>query len=374
MPTRFSKFLAGTHFPKVFLILYILFMVFSAYETGLAISCFVNGKYIFGAVYIIFALIAFAANPRKRLNGKPNHKIRKSQSFLRCYLIYYSIVLPLWIIVCLIFGFSDKIKSIGTLLTILVSALIVVFGYLNTKRIRIKRYSLSIQSGKSKYLMALISDIHLGVFVGEKHIKRMVKKINTLNLDALMISGDIFDADNSMVDNPEKLKAISKLLRKIKTKDGVFAVAGNHDPSVKNNEFIHFLKSAKISLLDNDVKILKNFNVVGRTDGANNERANICDVLVKADNEKPIIVLDHKPENISDAADHNADLVLCGHTHRGQMFPITIFTKMANGRKYFYGHSITDKTHSIITSGVGFFELPLRVGTSNEIALIELKI
>ena len=134
------------------------------------------------------------------------------------------------------------------------------------------------------------------------------------------------------------------------------------------------MKAAKIRLLNDEIKELSKINLIGRTDEANNERCEVSNILSKIELQKPTVVLDHKPENITEAAEYGADLVLCGHTHKGQMFPITLFTKWANGKNCFYGHHISGKTHSIITSGVGFFELPVRIGTNNEIVDIYLQV
>jgi len=131
---------------------------------------------------------------------------------------------------------------------------------------------------------------------------------------------------------------------------------------------------AGIKLLNNDAKILSKINLIGRTDDAHNIRTEITEILTKADSDKPIVVIDHKPENIRDSAKHDVDLVLCGHTHKGQLFPVTTFTRLANGKDCFYGYHKNGKTHTIITSGVGFFELPVRLGSSNEIADIRIKI
>lgn len=54
--------------------------------------------------------------------------------------------------------------------------------------------------------------------------------------------------------------------------------------------------------------------------------------------------------------------VLCGHTHKGQFFPATLFTKWAYGRRGFYGHFQTGETHSVVSSGTGYFQLPVRLG------------
>ena len=86
----------------------------------------------------------------------------------------------------------------------------------------------------------------------------------------------------------------------------------------------------------------------------------------------PVVVLDHNPSGIPEAVEFGADLVLSGHTHKGQFFPVTYFTKLANGKHYFYGHEQFGKTYAIISSGAGFFQLPVRIGTSNEIVDIHI--
>ena len=374
MPTKFGKFISGKHFSKLFLILYILFICFAACETNSAL-CLLSGRtHLFGIPYILFALLAVPIISKKNVSAKWFGKTyKKAKCFLRCFLIYYSGSLALWELMCLISGVSTKTKAVGVIATIGICVVVVLLGYLHTKVIHTKRYNLTLGCD-SEYRIALISDIHLGIFVGEKHVRKIATKINEIEPDIVVISGDIFDVDNSLLERPDELKRISKQFRKIKSKEGVYAVVGNHDPDISDKAFKHFLKASKIRLLNNDVADLSKITLIGRTDEANNERIELADILSKTDIQKPIVVLDHKPENIKEASEHGADLVLCGHTHRGQLFPVTLFTKWANGKGCFYGHNITEKTHSIITSGVGFFELPIRVGTNNEIADIHLQV
>lgn len=295
-------------------------------------------------------------------------------SFLSCFIIYYLLTMLPWELMCLLVRPAETIKAIGVVGCFIAAGLIVLCGYLRTKTIKTKPYKITIGNGNVNYRIALISDIHLGVFVGERHVQRMVRKINALQPDLVVISGDIFDVDNSLLERPDELKQISKEFRKIKSKEGVYAVVGNHDPEISNKAFARFLKAAKIRLLNDETKELSKINLIGRTDEANNERCEVSNILSKIESQKPTVVLDHKPENITEATEHGADLVLCGHTHRGQMFPITLFTKWANGKNCFYGHHISGKTHSIITSGVVFFELPVRIGTNNEIVDIYLQV
>ena len=375
MPTRFGRFISGKHFSKLFLLLYILFMCFAAYETNNALCLLTGQPHLYGTIYIIFTVAAFLIIAKKSISFRwPNRTFKKILGFLSCFYIYYLITLLLWELLCLIIRPTVMARAIGAIGAFVMAVLIVLFGYLHTKFIKVKPYHISLENGENEYRVALISDIHLGVFVGEKHVQRMVKKLNALNPDLVVISGDIFDVDNSLLKDPVRLKHISKLFSKIKTKEGVYAVVGNHDPEISDKTFKHFLKAAKINLLDNDIKELSRITLVGRTDNANNERKALSDILLTVGANKPIVVLDHKPENIKEDIVGGANIVLCGHTHRGQMFPITLFTKWANGKDCFYGHTITGNAHSIVTSGIGFFELPVRVGTSNEIVEICLQV
>lgn len=373
MPTKFGKFVTAKLFSKLFLLFYTAFVCFAAYETNWALCLLTGRTHLFGIVYIVFALLGILIATKKNISAKwCNRFHKKTMSFLSCLFIYYFGILLLCELILIVSDFSDRVKAIGVLASIGIAIIVVLLGYLHTKVIKIKKYNISLNEGNDRYRIAMMSDIHLGVFVDEKHVQKIVKTTNSLSPDLVVISGDIFDVDNSLLNDAERLKRISKLLRKIKSKDGVYAILGNHDPKTDNKTFLHFLKASKIELLDNEVKVLSKLNIVGRTDENAGERKNFDEIASSIDFEKPIVVLDHKPQEIDDAAKNGVDLVLCGHTHRGQLFPVTIFTKWANGKKYFYGHRLFGKTHGIITSGVGFFELPMRIGTSNEIVDIQL--
>lgn len=350
-------------------------MSFAAYETNSAISLLSNIPHLYGVVYILFTVIACMILLKENMRFKfKNRTYKKVTSFLSCFLIYYFLILTVWEVASLIFKVTRTVKAVGVIISLFTAILVVIYGFIRTKAIRIKPYEVALGNKNKDYRIALISDIHLGVFVGANHIRKMVEKINGLNPDIVVIAGDIFNGDNGLLDDSTRLKEISKEFCKLKTKEGIYAVAGNHDPKTNNKPFKYFMKDAGIKILNNDVQILSEINLMGRADDTHNVRSKITDILPKADIDKPIVVLDHKPENIFDSAKYDVDLVLCGHTHKGQFFPITIFTRLANGKEFFYGYYKHGKTHSIITSGVGFFELPMRLGSSNEIADIKITI
>ena len=375
MPTKFKKIISGKYFSKIFLLCYVLFMGFSAYETNSALCLLTNRPHLYGAVYIIFAVIGIAIILKENLRFKIKNRLyKKTTGFLSCFLIYYLLIIVVWEIASLIYKVTDAVKAVGVIVSLFAAMLIVIYGYIRTKEIKIKPYEVALGNKNKDYRIALVSDIHLGVFVGAVHIRKMVEKINSLNPDIVVIAGDIFNGDNALLEDSSRLKEISKEFCKLKAKEGVFAVAGNHDPKTNNKPFKYFMKDAGIRILNNDAMLLSEINLIGRADDTHNVRTEITDILPKADSDKPIVVIDHKPENIPDSAKHDVDLVLCGHTHKGQLFPVTILTRLANGKDCFYGYHKHGKTHSIITSGVGFFELPVRLGSSNEIADIKISL
>ena len=114
----------------------------------------------------------------------------------------------------------------------------------------------------------------------------------------------------------------------------------------------------------------------GRVDGekagdGTSDRMSAAELLGPVDKTKPIIVLQHEPKQFKDLADNGADVVLCGHTHNGQVFPgnfiVPFFNENAYGVEELYG------IDTIVTAGVGYYGPPLRVGTDSEVTVVNIK-
>jgi len=119
--------------------------------------------------------------------------------------------------------------------------------------------------------------------------------------------------------------------------------------------------------------------LIGRDDVTTNpDRRKLQDILTGSEgekssaNEKPRIVVDHNPLGIKEAADNKIDLVLCGHTHKGQFFPTNVFTKLAYGKQGYYGYYQDGGTQSVVYSGAGYFQMPMRIGSNSEIVVLNI--
>lgn len=373
MNTPFGKILEKNIFKKVFSAVILLSSVVGAIMNSYAVWTMGVGTGIACIIGILYIVMGISALMQNQIMEKwRNKKLEMIMGIYSCFFIYDFMILLLWWIFSALLMVPGKVQAMSVFVLDILAVVIVVLGYLHAKQIKYTSYSIPLGLKENTCRIAMMSDIHLGVFVGEKHIQNIVDKVNRLEPDLVVICGDIIDVNNHILDDDEALNRISSLFCKINAKKGVFAVLRNHDPKTDHKKFADFLQASNIQLLHNQVIQLEDFNLAGRTDASNNYRSSMESLAKEINSGLPTIVLDHNPGGIPEAGKLGADLVLCGHTHRGQFIPVTYFTKQANGKHYFYGHEQFGKTHAIISSGAGYFQLPVRIGTGNEIVDIHI--
>ena len=189
----------------------------------------------------------------------------------------------------------------------------------------------------------------------------------------IVITGDIFN--NGGVYECRDIGKVTKEFAKLKAKDGVFAVKGNHDPDVDEPGMAKFIRDTGMTFIDNDTYENDRVTLVGRTGLVTDYtlRKDMKSLMEGVEHDRPVIVLDHDPRGADDASEYGCDIVFSGHTHRGQFFPMTALSKRHNKKEYFYGRVEFGKTTSICSSGAGSFQLPIRVGTNSEIVCMDVK-
>lgn len=220
------------------------------------------------------------------------------------------------------------------------------------------------------FTIAHLSDLHLGDMVSSNWLEKTMIKTNGLKPDIIVITGDLIDkgiGDGS---------AYTKSLAKLNAQYGVFAVSGNHE--YYNYRFPVFLKIAKqtgIRVLQNEnVMIADGIQLAGVNDetagGYNSEDNDLPKALKGIDLEKPVILLVHQPFYTVPAKSQGVDLQLSGHTHAGQIPPMSIINYFV----YRYPHGLYKEGEYYIhtSGGTGLWGVPMRLCSSNEIALITL--
>lgn len=259
---------------------------------------------------------------------------------------------------------------------IVIVLFLLVYGTINALHPVVKKYELTINKApvKLKTLkIAFLSDIHIGEIVRGKRISNMINDINRLNPDLVLLGGDtIDDSPKTFID-----ENMSMEFKRLKAKLGVYAILGNHEYySDKTALIVKSLSAGGIEILrDKTVKIADSFYLIGREDldsiRFNINRKPLSELLTDADTSLPIILMDHQPPRSVKDLDNHIDLELCGHTHKGQMFPNDIFTKMLYlidyGYKKYGNHNI------IVSDGYGTWGPPIRIGNKPEIVEITIK-
>jgi predicted MPP superfamily phosphohydrolase len=266
----------------------------------------------------------------------------------------------------------------GDVLVIITTIIIVGYGIYHTNYLDVVSYDIQTKENSLQEDMniVLVSDLHLGAVNSEKNLSKIVQGINDLKPDLVCIAGDIFNNDYHAIQDPARAKA---LFQSITARYGVYASLGNHDGGGTFEEMIGFLEQSKITLLkDEHVVIDDRLILMGRLDSSpigdtgDWQRKEAADVMnFASETNLPIVVMDHNPGNINQY-NENVLLVLSGHTHKGQIFPINFTNKVLFDVTYGYYKKNESSPHVIVTSGASTWGMPMRIGTNNEIVTITL--
>ncbi|WTW81753.1 metallophosphoesterase [Streptomyces sp. NBC_00009] len=240
-----------------------------------------------------------------------------------------------------------------------------------TKRVAITLTKVNAQL--SGLRIAVVSDIHLGPLLGRSHTERIVRRVNALQPDLVAVVGDLADGRAS------QLGPVAHPLKSLESRYGSFFVTGNHEYLYDGVEdWLAEMRGLGIRPLVNErVEIRHNGSYVdlagvedlageGAGRGPDLERT-----LAGRDVSRPVVLLAHQPVFAGEAARHGVDLQLSGHTHGGQMFPLTAVTALSN--PVASGLGMVDDTTVYVTNGAGFFGPPVRVGAPADISLLELR-
>ncbi len=204
-----------------------------------------------------------------------------------------------------------------------------------------------------------LSDLHLGAVYRPASLARVVEKVNQLDADIVIISGDLFDGSD------EKLSEFIPVLKDFKAT--TIFVPGNHDYYVPEGEAEKTVLAGEIVTLNDRAGNFNGIEVVG-LDYVGREHSNLRREIqgLSNDNALPRIVINHVPVDQAEAKALNAKLMLSGHTHRGQIFPFSFFLNLLYGR-FSYGLENYEGMVTYTSAGTGTWGPPLRTLFPGEI-------
>ncbi|WP_270983017.1 metallophosphoesterase [Campylobacter helveticus] len=219
--------------------------------------------------------------------------------------------------------------------------------------------------------IAMLTDIHLGKNLHENFLSDIIEKVNSKNVDMVVIVGDLVDT------NPNDLKPYISKLNDLKSSYGTFYALGNHEYYHGINEVLELLKTqTNMKILVNDAIDLGFANIAGVGDLAGLRKGILAPDLARAKVDlnlsKPSILLAHQPKTalLYDVSDF--DLILSGHTHGGQVFPFALLVKLQQG--FVSGlYVLSEKTQLFVSRGAGFWGPSLRTFSQSELVILNLK-
>ena len=298
------------------------------------------------------------------------------------YLLMFMAASDIFTLLCRLCRFSfvhtSAYRRFSLIAVLVLTLTCVCYGAVHAQQIKHVSYHIELENKAdvSDLNIVLISDLHLGAVGSEERLDRVVDEINRLEPDIVCIAGDFFDTDFTSIRDPEKAK---QTLRRIQSTHGIYACLGNHDAGKTAGSMETFLADCQIRILREEfVTIDDRLILIGRLDASpiggfgGRNRMELSEFFTRPDNDLPVVVMDHNPANV-DAYSGEVDLILSGHTHKGQIFPGSLITNQTFSVDYGYYRKDAQSPHVVVTSGVGYWGMPLRVGTDCEIVSIRLK-
>ncbi len=257
--------------------------------------------------------------------------------------------------------------------SLLLACSIMGYGFFEARNIRLEHVTIitdKLPKNLGRLKIAQISDVHLGVLVGEKQLERILDKVKAAAPHILVSTGDLVDGPMS---HPDRL---ATMLREIVTPHGKYAVTGNHEYYAGLSRSLDFTEKAGFVLLRGETQTLTSLiHIAGVDDPAGRSRE-----VAGSDSENRLLstlssdlftlLLKHQPIVDKNAANH-FDLQLSGHTHNGQIFPFSLLTRL-----FYKIHPgltrLREGSFAYVSRGSGTWGPPARFLSPPEVVLIEI--
>ncbi|QBQ64253.1 metallophosphoesterase [Actinobacillus indolicus] len=242
------------------------------------------------------------------------------------------------------------------------------FTVYNAYTPKVVHYQITLDKPMSPIKIGMASDFHLGKFFGATQLDKLAEIFNQEKVDLILLPGDIMD-DNVSAYVAENMQPH---LAKLKASLGVYATLGNHDFFGAQNAIAEEIRKAGITVLwDQAVTLDGKFTIIGRNDDLVKKRPSTEQLLKDVDTTLPVFLLDHRPTQIEQHAKLPIDIQVSGHAHKGQIFPANLITSVIY--RLHYGYEKIGNGHFFVTSGYGFWGIPMRLGSQSEVMIIEVK-
>ena len=274
---------------------------------------------------------------------------------------------------------NDSVKPyLAGIIAVIITASYIVYGWFSAHNVVETDYTVEttkLENGESLRII-MLSDSHTGAIFDGDEFMDYAKEIEKLHPDLVVMVGDMVDDGTTY----ENMVMSCKALGSISSTYGSYYVFGNHDKRYFGNGY-YTVEQLRESLAEYGVKILEDERsyifddkvcIVGRQDANVKDRKPAVVLRDTIPDDVFTVVLDHQPNDYKAESGMNFDLVLSGHTHGGQMFPIGLVSKIFGMNDMIYGIDTIGNTTFIVSSGIADWEIPFKMGCCSEYVVIDV--
>lgn len=283
-------------------------------------------------------------------------------TFLKAFLYYQSYIMPFFLVL-VIWGFKQQQVSKSFMLIAVIGSVLGIYARFIEPNLLIVKET-KIKTGYSLKI-ALISDMHYGLYSTTWQMQRLVNKLNSLDVDAILVAGDWTYEPSKKISLTEQLVPFKQL------RHPIYSVPGNHDEQMPGPPLAKELKQA---LIANNIQPIEGSSIdLGKV-----RLLGVGDILLKHPlqkrserekvfllQDKPLLLLTHNPDTqYAIPIITQPFVMLAGHTHGGQVnLPLLTekILKVVTQQGYQRGwYALPNNNQLFVTSGIGMIGLPLR--------------
>lgn len=271
---------------------------------------------------------------------------------------------------------KQGVKVVAFIATLAVFFTTMLIGHRNVRypRVMYQKYTVKrlVPEGaqpEKRMRLVFFSDLHIGEAMTPDYIARAVKLIQDQQPDLILCGGDFIDHRAVYAYDPRVMAS----LRSLHAPLGVYYVLGNHEYRDDLEANIRWVSEVGGTLLRDSIAFPGDgpLTLIGRDDWVNGNRKPFEVIANEADPLRgPVVLMEHTPASIDSIGDSPVDLILCGHTHGGQIWPGQLMVWWRYGMVS--GTRPVGEREVCISSGIGSAGATYRVGTRSEIRVYDL--
>jgi len=242
------------------------------------------------------------------------------------------------------------------------------YGFIEARQIQIEEVNITTRKlASGRVTIAQISDLHLGIMLGDGFLDRVIAKLREIKPDILVATGDIVDGQG------DNLAGLARHFQSYTPPLGAYAVTGNHEYYAGLENSLSFLRNAGFTVLRGESAKAGGIVLVGVDDptalsSGQQARLDTRKAPASVTANDFIVLLKHQPVVGSDTP---FDLQLSGHVHGGQIFPFVYLTRLTYG-VHTGLTELADGRRLYVSRGAGTWGPPIRLFAAPEITLITI--